>query len=670
MTSISKKNLPNFTPELNKSKDLLEVLVHVFALNSNPDDLFLRLINNNLSKRRLGKLKFSVIKFTSEYIIYVNAKEKLSLKTTSKSSLKSILNEIKDYDKKGLNNDNYSQKLRTVLLIGIKGDLKSYDVYTNIRFEKTPKEKIKELLKDSKIWTSQRRRLHQVIKQEYLKKIRAFSESINKSKKLGKGLYCVRGAVASGKSTLVKSYLERNEFSPEAISGVINTDNIKRSLIKMSVNDIGHDIPMYAVHDEGSMISESLLNTAKNENLSYFLDKRMHEEKDLKELSEDANQRLLPITIFDIKTDFITSAIRVLSRTGKYPSDPTPDFDGLYKSYEKIEKGRQTFFRDAMKNPFVKNYYSVLSFNDQDSRILIQKKNYNRLSTKIDSSGTDHNLDVEKLKNIIISPDQMSFAQKDSDMKQCPAEYFGRTLENALAIHSQKSYKNQLTKREYFKDLTKNIGTTSRSYIGEINVSASSDKRSKMNTGLNKKEIKQLTQNNTKIAFDYIYDNKNLVIHNTSVLRDFIDEVSYIINKNLIIDKKHLLRNGENSSKYYYVDTGSVEKFYEAFVEALYSKLIDAESDPIEIAAWIEWNIDFVGHIFSDGCGRIGKMISSWSLIRSGSNLPDYAKGLGDFQTVRASYRKQFSLRKRPAYSIPKDTKEFKAFLNYYNKLF
>ena len=191
-----------------------------------------------------------------------------------------------------------------------------------------------------------------------------------------------------------------------------------------------------------------------------------------------------------------------------------------------------------------------------------------------------------------------------------------------------------------------------------------------MNISLSKDKIQQSVQSNINNAFQYIFDNKNLIINSSASLKRFINEVACIVNKDLIVDKKYLFRNGKNSSKYNYINTKFVDKFYNFFIDDLYLKLIDIEPNYIKIAAWVEWNIDFVGHIFSDGCGRIAKLISSWVLMRGDCPLPNYADGSSEFKSIRESYRKRFALTERPIYHTPKDTLKYQTFLNYYNKLF
>lgn len=80
--------------------------------------------------------------------------------------------------------------------------------------------------------------------------------------------------------------------------------------------------------------------------------------------------------------------------------------------------------------------------------------------------------------------------------------------------------------------------------------------------------------------------------------------------------------------------------------------------------------MDFFGHIFSDGCGRVAKILSSWVLMRMNFDLPDYQRGQDGFDTVRESYRKRFAVRSVIKLRIPANTKSFYVFLKYYGRLF
>ena len=176
-------------------------------------------------------------------------------------------------------------------------------------------------------------------------------------------------------------------------------------------------------------------------------------------------------------------------------------------------------------------------------------------------------------------------------------------------------------------------------------------------------------KNNTRDCFEFIYNNKYLVIYDTLILKRFIDELAILVNKNIILEKNFLIRKGENSQKYNYVKTENVVEFYNSFTEQLYLRLKDV--DLMQLKQLLGLNgILILWAYFSDGCGRISKLLSCWLLMRSNMGLPDYAKGQDGFATIRESYRKRFSIKEEVIYKIPTEDNNYICFLKYYKNLF
>src|SRR6266536_186160 len=268
------KTFPDLITEFN-SYGRLGTLVQMFTFDLQ-DSGAIRIASDSLNREKLEDLRFSLIKVADDQIIYVDATGEIASANTSESGLRSVLSEIKSSEK-NIPHDNHdnAQQLRTLLLMAGKGSLKSHDVYTDT----------------DRGWTKQRQRLHWNIVNACLKDARTLSKMLDQSDKLGRGLYCMRGTVASGKTTFAQNYLRNNVLGSKEVPGVINTDNIKRSLIEASGDAQGHSLPMYLVHDEASMINKRVLACIKDENLSYFIDSRMQDESDLDGLLTDADTR-------------------------------------------------------------------------------------------------------------------------------------------------------------------------------------------------------------------------------------------------------------------------------------------------------------------------------------------------------------------------------------------
>ncbi len=629
----------------------VSILVSLLSTDSFDIGSTVDLINTHADKNLLKSIVFQPLKVNEKYLVFINPSFNVTVADTDILNLKKVLSQIKIHDSENHRSKVSSITLRCVLLSIAKSELKSYDVFTNFNTDNLDKATLRTLLKDENNWINERVETQKKLIDYFYKSTEALSQKIVHSKKIGRGIYCVRGSVASGKSSFIRDFLNQNIKALESLDGVLNTDAVKRKFILNTPNFTGNAYSGYVFHEEASIIGEKILKLVRESNLVYVLDKRIQAVSDLNELLLDAKRRKLPVHIFDLKVDFITSALRVLERTGVYPSDPTPDFFSLYKSYKNIEEGRLVFLEKSLSSEYVKNY-STVSVNSNGYPVILSiKENYKvNEENLVRESEARYMSRIESLKNIILSNT--------------------KTLQITLDAHSRKGYTPQLSKQEYLDMLLRNIKCTSRTFDGELNVSASKDKPKLFNLLISKESLAEITKNNVIKAFDFVYDSKNLPLLAPQVLKNFIDQVAKIVNQGIISDEKLIVRSGSNSHKYYYVDTQYVEKFYRSFVNQLYQKLNNPETSPIDLAAWIEWNIDFCGHIFSDGCGRIAKILSTWLLMRNNLTLPDYRNGQDGFETVRESYRKRFAIKSAINLQIPTHTKGFDMFATYYRRLF
>ncbi|MBI2439196.1 MAG: NUDIX domain-containing protein [Candidatus Moranbacteria bacterium] len=647
---MDEKSVRTKISKFNQESNVSELLSLLSVTDSDLEKI-ISFINKFIDKGYLKSFTFLPLKVTDEYLVFINSSNEVEVIDTDTVSLRKALNHIKAYDNSNFQSETASLVLRSVLLAVSKSELKSYDVFTRFNTEVSDKNTLRQLLKDENNWIAERREIQKNLTDYFYTSVESLSRKIAHSKRIEKGLYCVRGPIASGKSSFIKSLLDQNIKDIEGFDGVLNTDAVKRRFVLNASNYTGQMLSGYVFHEEASIIGEKLLEKVKEANFIYVLDRRMQSVDDLDELLLDAERRNLPVNIFDLKVDFITSALRVLERTGVYPSDPTPDFLSLYKSYKNIEDCRLIFLEKSLASKFVKNYSTVSVNTNGDPVILNLKKNYivNKQNL-VHESEARYMSSIESLKNLILSND--------------------KTLQITLDEHSRKGHIPRLSRNEYQEGLLRNIKCTSRTFDGELDVSASKDKHKILNTSISKNDLIKITKNNITKAFDFVYDNKNIPILSPQVLKDFIDQIARIVNQEIINDEKLIVRSGSNSHKYFYVDTKYVEKFYKSFVSQLYYKLSNPAVNPIDLAAWIEWNIDFCGHIFSDGCGRISKILSTWLLTRYNVTLPNYENGQDGFATIRESYRKRFAIKSIINLQIPTNTKSFYAFATYYKRLF
>lgn len=432
-------------------------------------------INKYADKKCLKLLLFQPLKVNEKYLVFINSSAEVEVVSIDIVSLKKILNQIKIYDDDSRQHETHSLVLRSILLSISKAELKSYDVFTNFNTDNLDKTTLRKLLKDEKNWINERVETQKNLTEYFYKSAEALSRKIVHSKKIEKGTYCVRGSVASGKSSFIRDFLNKNIKALESFDGVLNTDAIKRKFILNTSNFTGNAFSGCVFHEESSIIGEKILELVKESNLVYVLDKRIQATSDLDELLLDAERRKLPVNIFDLKVDFITAALRVLERTGVYPSDPTPDFLSLYKSYKNIEEGRLIFLEKSLSSEFVKNYSTVSVNSNGHPVILSIKENYKvNEENLVRESEARYMSRIESLKNVILSNK--------------------KTLQVTLDEHSRKGYAPQLSKQEYLDKLLCNIKCTSRTFEGELNVSASKDKPKLFNLLISKESLAEITK--------------------------------------------------------------------------------------------------------------------------------------------------------------------------------
>lgn len=329
MTLLLPDSILDVIGEFNVSGDLSS-LVAAFDSRAMPVEDALNLVNEKGDRRRLSNLRFALLKFDPDYVVYINEAGRVVFSHTDEGSLRSILNEIRRCQQTSSDRLETAQALKAATLLAGHGAIKSYDSFAAADTASMTSSAVKQALLQPDFWTVDRNEVHNAILERTLKNVRTLSRFIETSAQLDRGLYCLRGTVASGKSRFVRKLLGRDvRFNATLLDGVLSTDSIKRELIRSTSYTLGSNYVSYLFHDEASMLGKRLLERARNENLLYIIDKRMQEAAELNELIADAEQRKLPLVLFDIRTDFTTSAFRVLERMGTYPSDPTPDFAGL-----------------------------------------------------------------------------------------------------------------------------------------------------------------------------------------------------------------------------------------------------------------------------------------------------------------------------------------------------
>lgn len=176
---------------------------------------------------------------------------------------------------------------------------------------------------------------------------------------------------------------------------------------------------------------------------------------------------------------------------------------------------------------------------------------------------------------------------------------------------------------EYLESAEFNLMASSRTAQGVIDTSASVDKAEKMNMELGSDEIAKQARDNFREALTIAYKAKNRTFTSPQELRDLIENIGRTINKNLV-KENILIRSGHDSEKYHYTKVADLEASMDQLYQELFERLQNPGQDPVELSAWLIYRINFVDHIFADGCGKASLVVSSWALMRSNHPLPKY----------------------------------------------
>ncbi len=621
-----------------------DCLVSMLSFNDAISQDFLDYLNFKISQAKLKNFALLPLKMGEDYFVYISNDGNIVKSEINLENINAVLSEYRNVDSL------YKNDLLALLLIIGRGKIRTQHVFSISDISLRSKEDIREMMKSSDFWSEERLEYHSHLLSVVMGEVRRFSCLIKNNVSNDFGICIVRGAIASGKTTFSRSFFADKFGANNELNGFISTDYIKKILAKDFKNIFGCNVPTYLFHDEASMLCDMVLSRAISESLFYCVDKRFKHHDDLDLIIEDSRNRGIPISVFEINSDFITSSMRVLKRSGVYPGDPAPDYNNIIKNFQDAEKGNTELVPFFLKSNLIKNYFRVSYTRNNKVLINAVKQNFEIQEQIPLINGVKRGFDAEKYAGILLSS--------------------GLSLKEALDQHAKEIYLGKYTKLEYYAMFIHNIRNTSRTYNGEFDTSASSDKKAKFKSNLSPEEVSVLTGRNLASAFNFIYSNRYVPLAQATSLKHFINSVATIVNQGIILDSAHLFRTGVNSRKYNYIPTENVNNFYNAFAEQLYKKISSKDFDPIEVAAWIEWNVDFSGHLFSDGCSRIAKLTSSWFLMRSNFQFPNYTLAQDDFPTVRESYKKRFSLKRKLGLQEPANDKDYERFFRYYRRLF
>jgi len=178
-------------------------------------------------------------------------------------------------------------------------------------------------------------------------------------------------------------------------------------------------------------------------------------------------------------------------------------------------------------------------------------------------------------------------------------------------------------KQAYVEQALINLKNTSRTASGVIDTTASATKADAMVGGMDSAEIADTAVKNFEETVGQLYDLKDSPVESPEDLKGLVEAVAKQINGGLLKEGQ-LIRSGADSDKYPYTRLADLEPALEEFYDSFFDKLQDPDTDPIDLAAWVEYRIDLADHFFADGCGKTAKAVSAWVLMRADQPLPTY----------------------------------------------
>ena len=154
----------------------------------------------------------------------------------------------------------------------------------------------------------------------------------------------------------------------------------------------------------------------------------------------------------------------------------------------------------------------------------------------------------------------------------------------------------------------------SRTAGGTLDLSASATKIDSMASS-SADEAQNLALENTDRAIGFLFENRERSITSQKDVENLILRTAEITNKG-IVKEGCLFRSGQDSTKFPYARIRDIPEIWEWFTKILHWMLNSQCFEVEEVAAFCEYVINIAGHFFSDGCGKISMLISTYVFMR------------------------------------------------------
>jgi len=518
--------------------------------------------------------RFSVVRNTANGMVTVNENGKLELVAINQGNAVDVLKRVKDATDFDAEHSGY--ELRQECL------RRNPDIPTHIAYTygdvPTVKTEMKAYIADPVNWIPEKRQFHEQLFKSTMERVRENSKQMRpESVGAEKVVVMLRGNTAAGKSsTLRKAKAPRLQELNASPDGAINPDDMKSFIRSQEKAGEKNTVTHNQAHSEGSMMAEKIIDQAFNEELNMVvIDKRFASTADVAEVTEMARHKGYKVVMVDVDAELETSVARVHGGEARGRSYPgrSPDGDDPVVPFNRIEEG----------------YNAVVQDREEVMKIVDEYYLY-----KTDVIGSDEAVLVaEHQDGSVTVHDQKLFEHVTRDVKQ----------EDQFVRHTMD-----------------NLRKTSRTSQGTVDTSATKVKAESV--AVSGQEAAQKANLNYESVMRRLYKERMMTFDSPSDVRQFVEQVAKDVNKGIL--KDGLLMRRADSEKFPYTRIDDLPRATNEFYQELYNRLSDPQQDPIELAAWLEFNVDLSHHLFEDGCGKVAKALSSWAMARRGLPPPTY----------------------------------------------
>ena len=211
-----------------------------------------------------------------------------------------------------------------------------------------------------------------------------------------------------------------------------------------------------------------------------------------------------------------------------------------------------------------------------------------------------------------------------------------------------------MTLNDYRDQFRRNMMVMSRTANGKLDLSASATKIDSMAVK-SADAAQNLALENTDRAIEYLFNNRRRTFRSAKELEEVVLRAAGITNEG-IVKEGCLFRSGEDSTKYNYARIKDIPTMWDFFMSVFYWMISSQCFEVEEIAAFSEYVINIVGHFFSDGCGKISMLVSTYVFMRFDLPCPEY--------TSRNEY---YSIAARGTIPTTKDLRQLPADAGFWN---